>query len=257
MDELGLSLHDGVATLLIDRPAKRNALSQAMLAALPELLSQAAADPQVRVLVLTGGAGRAFSAGADIEEFEQVYATPHSAAAFAALFAGAQTAVASFPKPSAAMISGACVGGGCGLALGCDVRFADTSARFGVTPARLGLAYALADTKRLTDAVGFEAAFDLLYSARLIDAEDALRIGLVGQVCAPEALEATVAAWTRRVAANASSSLAAVKDMITRIRAGATADDAVTRAIFTDAFASADFAEGRRAFVEKRRPDFA
>jgi enoyl-CoA hydratase/carnithine racemase len=257
MDELALTLSDGVATLLIDRPAKRNALSQAMLAALPDLLSQAAADPAVRVLVVTGGAGRAFCAGADIDEFAQVYATPQASAAFTVLFAGAQTAMAGFPKPTAAMISGACVGGGCGLALGCDVRFADTSARFGIIPARLGLAYALADTKRLTDAVGFETASDLLYSARLIDADEALRIGLVGQVTAPDALEATVRAWANRVAANATSSLAAIKGMINRIRAGAAGDDAATRAIFTEAFASADFSEGRLAFIEKRRPNFS
>jgi enoyl-CoA hydratase/carnithine racemase len=165
--------------------------------------------------------------------------------------------MASFPKPSLAMISGACIGGGCALALGCDLRFADASARFGVTPARLGLAYTLADTKRLTDAVGYEAALDLLYSARLIDADEALRIGLVGRVTAPAELEAAVKAWAARAAANAATSLAAIKAVVTRVRQGASADDAVTRALFTDAFASADFAEGRRAFVEKRRPDFA
>jgi enoyl-CoA hydratase/carnithine racemase len=256
MDELSLTKSAGVATLLIDRPAKRNALNQAMLAALPPLLEEAAQDPGVRVLVVTGGAGRAFSAGADIDEFEAVYATPEATAAFTALFAGAQTAMASFPKPSVAMISGACIGGGCGLALGCDVRIADDSARFGITPAKLGLAYALEDTKRLTDAVGFEAAFDLLYSARVIHAAEALGIGLVGQVTTPDALEATVSAWTGLVAANAGSSLSAIKTMINRIRAGAVRDDATTRAIFTDAFASADFAEGRLAFTEKRQPTF-
>jgi enoyl-CoA hydratase/carnithine racemase len=256
MDELALTHSAGVGTLLIDRPAKRNALSRAMLAAIPRLLEQAAQDPSVRVLVVTGGSGRAFSAGADIDEFEEVYATLEATAAFTALFAGAQTAMASFPKPSLAMISGACVGGGCALALGCDVRIADDSARFGITPAKLGLAYALADTRRLTDAVGFEAAFDLLYSARLIDAAEALRIGLVGQVTRPETLEATVSAWTGMVAANAPTSLSAIKSMINRVRAGAMQDDDATRAIFTDAFASADFAEGRLAFVEKRPPDF-
>jgi enoyl-CoA hydratase/carnithine racemase len=256
MDELTLTSIAGVATLLIDRPAKRNALSRAMLAAIPRLLAQAAQDRGVRVLVVTGGAGRAFSAGADIDEFEAVYATPEATADFTALFAGAQTAMGSFPKPSLAMISGACIGGGCGLALGCDVRIADDSARFGITPAKLGLAYGLEDTKRLTDAVGFEAAFDLLYSARIIDAAEALRIGLVGHVTAPEGLQATVSAWTDMVAANARSSLFAVKTMINRVRAGAAEEDAAARGIFTQAFAGPDFAEGRQAFVEKRRPKF-
>lgn len=251
-----LSHADGVGTLLIDRPEKRNALSRAMLAALPKLLAQAAADPAIRVLIVTGGAGRAFSTGADIGEFEEVYATREATEHFAALFAGAQAAMAGFPKPSVAMVSGPCVGGGCGLALGCDMRFADSDARFGITPAKLGLDYGLSDTRRVVDAIGYAAASDLLFSGRLIDAVEAGRIGLVSRVVAPDALDATTRDWAEAAARMSPASHRSIKATLSRIRGGATVDDAQSREAFMAAFASADFAEGRRAFVERRAPDF-
>ena len=255
-EPLRLSHADGVGTLLINRPAKRNALSRAMLAALPDLLAQAAADPAIRVLIVTGGAGRAFSTGADIGEFEEVYATRAATEHFAGLFAGAQSAMADFLKPAIAMISGPCVGGGCGLALGCDLRFADSNALFGITPAKLGLYYGLADTRRVVDAIGFAATSDLLLSGRLIDAAEAARIGLVARVVAPEALEAATREWAQAAARLSPASHRSIKITLNRIRGGASDDDAQSREAFLAAFAGADFAEGRSAFVARRAPDF-
>ena len=253
---LRLSRAGAVGTLLIDRPNKRNSLDGPTLRQLPELLRLAAADPELRVLILTGGEGADFSAGADIDEFEEICASPDAVIAFEQVFAAAQSAVEDFPKPLVAMISGACVGGGCGLVLGCDVRFADTKARFGITPAKLGLAYGLADTRRLVDAVGPANAADLLFSAKLIDAAHALRIGLATAVLEPDQLLAHTTNWAKAVAANAPSSLQALKDTLRRVRAGARTDDPASRASFVAAFYHDDFREGRHAFAERRHPQF-
>lgn len=254
---LKLTRLNGVGTLLIDRVEKRNALNLEMLRHLPGLLAEVAEDPACKVLIVTGGAGRVFSAGADIEEFEQIYATQAATAEFTKVFATAQTAMANLPKPAIAMVAGACVGGGCALTLGCDVRFADTNARFAIPPARLGLVYSLADTSRLVRSVGISNAADLLFTGRLIDADEALRMGLVSRVAEPSALDAETRAWAQSVAANAQSSHRATKAILARIRDGAAHDDAATIELFTEAFSSTAFAEGRQASVQKRAPDFS
>lgn len=254
---LRLTCCDAVGTLSINRSSKRNSLDSETLRQLPELLSTAAADANLRVLILTGGAGCDFSAGADIDELEIISATPSAVVKFQGIFAAAQTAVESFPKPVIAMISGACVGGGCGLVLGCDVRFADTTARFGITPAKLGLAYGLADTRRLVEAVGHANAADLLFSAKLIDASEAVRVGIATRVLATECLLAETTAWAMGIAANAPSSLSTIKQILRRVRDGARDDDDASRAMFAAAFEGTAFAEGRKAFAEHRRPYFA
>lgn len=255
-EPLRLRWQNGVGELHIDRPEKRNALSRAMLAALPGLLVQAANEPGIRVLIVTGGAGRDFSTGADIGEFEEIQASRAATEAFAQMFAGAQDAMARFPKPAIAMISGACVGGGCGVALGCDLRFADSTARFGITPAKLGLDYGLADTRRLVDAVGFASASDLLFAARLCDATEALQIGLISRLSSPEDLKGVTWEWAQAAAGMSPASHRTIKSTLARIRYGARDDDGISRDTFIAAFGSADFAEGRQAFANRRTPDF-
>jgi enoyl-CoA hydratase/carnithine racemase len=253
---LSLIREGPVGILSIDRPTKRNALNSALLDTWPDLLRAAADDDAVRVLVVTGGAGAPFCAGADIEEF-QSFAQDHDALTlFCERFALAQEAMASFPKPAIAMISGPCIGGGCGLALGCDLRLADTGAKFGITPAKLGLDYAIADTNRLVEAVGFSHAAELLFSARLIPAAEALAIGLVNRVIEPAALRVETMALANMIAANAPSTLRSVKAHFQAIRRGEIGDDAQSRQAFIKAFAGPDFAEGLAAFREKRPPCF-
>jgi enoyl-CoA hydratase/carnithine racemase len=164
--------------------------------------------------------------------------------------------MADFPKPAIAMISGACIGGGCGLALGCDLRIADQTAKFGITPAKLGLDYSIADTKRLVDAVGFAHAADLLFSGRLVGAAEALAMGLVNRLFDPMSLASETMAIAQAIAANAPTSLRSIKSHLKAIRAGQTADDPASRATFLQVFEGRDFAEGLAAFAEKRPAGF-
>ncbi|HYE49685.1 MAG TPA: enoyl-CoA hydratase-related protein, partial [Azospirillaceae bacterium] len=172
---------DGLGRLVLNQPARRNALSLEMWRLIPARLAEAAADSAIRVLVVQG-AGGTFAAGADISEFGTVYATREDAAAYAADMAAALDGLAGFAKPTLALIEGACVGAGLGVALACDLRFAAADARLGVTPAKLGLVYPLGDTRRLVQAVGPSHAKDLLFTGRLVDAAEALSMGLLNRV---------------------------------------------------------------------------
>jgi enoyl-CoA hydratase/carnithine racemase len=212
-------------------------------------------DSEIRALIITGR-GETFAAGADIGEFDAAYETEASAAAYLACMAAAQDAVMRCGKPTIAMIRGACIGAGCGLALACDIRFTDSSGRFGITPAKLGMIYTLADTKRLVDAVGLAVAHDLLLSGRLIEADEAARLGLVNRIVSRESLEAATHDYALALCENAPSSLRGIKTVLGMVRAGAMGETEESRALFLHALTTADFAEGKAAFREKRRPRF-
>ncbi|WP_310475783.1 enoyl-CoA hydratase-related protein, partial [Sandarakinorhabdus sp.] len=152
--------------------------------------------------------------------------------------------------PTIAYVEGDAVGGGCGLALACDIRIATPSARFGITPAKLGIVYPLHDVKLLVDLIGPGQAKRMLFSAALLDADEAHRIGLVELLAGgPSCIKDAIVTASRQ-------STMAVKGFVRRVLDGQTADDAETLAIFAAAFASADFAEGAAAFVERRPPQF-
>lgn len=254
-DPLVLEIVGDVARLTVNRPEKRNALTRAMWAALPERVA-AFEQSAARVLVVAG-AGGAFAAGADIGEFETVYATRDSTAEYFARVSDGMEALARCGKPTVAEVRGACVGGGLGLALCCDLRIAAADARFAITPAKLGLTYSLADTKRLTDAVGPSTAKDMLFTGRLLDAGEALKVGLVNAVVDPEALDAAVAEKARAIAEASGWSARTTKAIVAKILNGAAADDAESSAWLLDAVEGDDFHEGRAAFVEKRTPRFS
>jgi enoyl-CoA hydratase/carnithine racemase len=238
------------ATITISNPAKRNIMSLDMWRALPGLLDGLAADPAVRVLVLTG-AGDTFCAGADIAGMTDP-ATGSALTQTAAV--EAEEALAAFPKPTLAAIRGFCVGGGCQLAAACDLRFAAEGARFGVTPARLGIVYAASSTRRLVALVGPAAAKHLLFSAELIGDERALRVGLVDEVLPDgEGLRKRVEEFTTVLAARSLLTQAAAKEFA--------ALDAATTEARTEHWArqaklSGDTAEGVAAFLEGREPRF-
>ncbi|MCQ4206398.1 enoyl-CoA hydratase/isomerase family protein [Streptomyces longispororuber] len=238
--QITYSVADGVATVVIDHPAKRNAMTDTMWAALPPLLAGLAADPAVRAVVLTG-AGETFCAGADISTLK--------AGAAQGLAVAAEEALAAFPKPTLAVVRGYCVGGGSQLAAACDLRFAAEGALFGVTPAKLGIVYPASSTRRLASLVGPATAKYLLFSGELIDTERALRSGFVDEVWAGAELDKRVAEFTRVLAARSQLTQAAAKEFA----AGRTDRDAYWA---EQARGSGDTAEGVAAFLERRAPDF-
>lgn len=255
MTAVRLDCRPPLAFLVLDRPDKLNALNEAMWRAIPPLVAEVAAAPGLRVLVLRG-AGPAFAAGADIAELAQIAETPARRQAFADAVYEAQGALARLAKPTLARIHGACIGGGCGLALACDFRWCEPGARFGITPARLGLSYRLEETKRLVDLVGPARAKDLLFSARLIEAAEAAQWGLVDRVVPAEALDAETEAYALLLAEQAPGTQRATKRVVEKILDGAARDDAESTGLFLDAFEGADFREGQAAFMAKRRPRF-
>lgn len=222
-----------------------------MWQALPEVCDRLAG---ARVVVVTG-AGGAFSAGADIAEFDTVYADEQSIRAANGVVRAAQQALADLPCPVIAQIDGVCVGGGCGLALHADLRFASDRSKFAITPARLGLAYSFEDTARLVRTVGMSSAKDILFSARLLASDEALRVGLVDFVVPAKALEGAVEEYIATLAALSAESQAIAKATINAVAAGCDPDDAC-RARFEASFSSRDFREGVAAFRGKRKPDF-
>ncbi|MET8076525.1 enoyl-CoA hydratase/isomerase family protein [Streptomyces sp. NPDC005303] len=233
---------DSVATVVIHHPAKRNAMTAAMWQALPPLLDTLAADPDVRALVLTGEGGT-FCAGADISTLRR---SPEEAQGLAVR---AEEALAAFPKPTLAAIRGHCVGGGSQLAAACDLRFAEEGALFGVTPAKLGIVYPASSTRRLVSLVGPAAAKYLLFSGELIDAQRALRTGLIDEVLPEGELDKRVGEFTRILTSRSQLTQAAAKEF-----ANGRTD---RHAYWTgQARGSGDTAEGVAAFLERRTPRF-
>jgi enoyl-CoA hydratase/carnithine racemase len=245
---------DGIAVLTLDRPAKRNAMTLAMWAAIPDLLARLAAEPRVRVL-LVSGAGETFSAGADITELREVYADPHRADAYHATNVAAEEALAGFPHPTIAVVRGACVGGGCQLAIACDLRIAEPKARFGIPPARLGVVYPAVPTARLVRLVGPARAKFLLFTAELVSAERALTYGLVDDVVPADDLEQRALQLGAAIAGHSRQTLGAAKAVADAVADGDDAQEAVEPWERASRHAP-DVREGLASFVERRPPRF-
>jgi enoyl-CoA hydratase/carnithine racemase len=201
------------------------------------------------VLVLTG-AGEHFCAGADISE---LHSDGRGGDDYSSV--GAERALAEFPKPTLAAVRGFCVGGGCQLAAACDLRFAADDARFGITPAKLGIVYPVSAVTRLVRLVGPSAAKYLLYSAELVDAPHALRVGLLDEIVPPGDLDARVAAFAATLTTRSQLTQQATKDVVDSIVAG-TLDEARLKAWSRESLHGADSAEGIAAFLARRPPNF-
>ena len=242
------------ATLWLNRPEKRNALTVAMWSALPDLVAEAVADPELKRGFLRG-AGGAFGAGGDVAEMPEVYATSAAALLNDEKIQGAMKALENCPKPVIALIEGPCVGGGCGLALACDLRIGTTGSRYGVTPAKLGLVYGAGDTRRLVQAVGLSKAKDILFTGRLLEADEALASGLIDHLVSPDQLDLVAEDYARKISVASVYSIRAQKQIFALLRGGQ--DDAEeSRALFGQSFEGADFKEGFAAFMEKRPAQF-
>lgn len=243
---LRLDKDGAVARLLIDRPERHNAFNLAMWQALPGLLAQAEEDPAVRVVVLTSARGGLFCAGADIGEMLAAREDETLRSATQAAINTAQWALARCAKPTLAFVDGDAIGGGCGLTLACDMRVATARARFGITPARLGLVYPLHDTALLVDLVGPGQARRLMFSGILIGAEEALRIGLI------EEIADSAHALVNAMAVNSAFSISAIKRTVQRVIDGDKVEDEASLALFASAFVEGDFGERAAAFLKRK-----
>lgn len=253
--KLAVSIDGAVATIAVDNPAKRNAFDLEMWKALPPIMAALDADERVRVVVLRGAGKLAFTAGADIGEFETVRADAASGRLYEAANEAAFWAVAHCSKPVIAMIRGFCLGGGFGLALACDLRIAAEDAIFGIPAARLGIGYPPGAMKLATAVLGGPAAKDLFFTARRIGASEAERLGAVQRVVPDEILEGTALALAQDIAQNAPMTIVAAKAAIDAA-AGIAKPGSDPVALADACFDSADAREGRRAFLEKRSPVF-
>jgi enoyl-CoA hydratase/carnithine racemase len=256
MSDLVKDIHPPIARVTINRPDRRNAISSAMWQELAAIAVRLHDDPTIKIVVITGAGDAAFSAGADILEMQQGLADPPRMKVMQQAVLDAQVAWERLPIPTLAVIRGACTGGGCGLALACDLRLATPDAFFAIPPAKLGLAYSLADTKRLHDLVGPSRTKEILYTGRRILAEEALALGLINEIVAAEALDERAVTLAREIAGNASNSVRAAKAVVNMITAGVPAETAESRHYYDESFSSPEFLEGARAFMEKRRPRF-
>lgn len=256
MSELEIEFAAPVARVTLNRPAKHNAVTADMWRALPAVARQIEAMPAIRAVLLQGAGTAAFSAGADIAEMRQNLAHPERMREMQDAVLVAMDAWAALPVPTIAVIRGACTGGGCGLALACDLRLATPESFYSVPPAKLGLVYGLADTRRLVDLVGPSRAKDILFTARRIAAQEALAIGLINEIHTTEAIEARAQALVDSIATNAGHSVRSAKVIVNAIASGIRTETDATRQLFNSAFASPEFAEGARAFLEKRLPRF-
>ncbi len=248
----GSSLH-----IRFNNPARHNALSVDMWGAVPALLAQAVANDAVRLVVFSGAGDKSFVSGADISQFEDQRAAREAVVRYEALAEEALTAIADCAKPTLACIQGYCIGGGVNVAIACDLRIASSDSVFSVPAARLGLGYRFSAMKNLIDLIGPGATKDLFFTARRIDAQEALALGLVSRTCAPADLQALLAEYCDALGANAPLTIHAAKVIAAEVLKPASDIQLEhCQQLIRDCFDSADYAEGRRAFMEKRKPVF-
>ena len=246
-----------IGWLTFNNPARRNALSYAMWDGISAIIDDFANDPDIRVIVLKGAGDAAFCAGADISEFETARSTPDQVAHYDAAGDRASASIQSVPKPTIAMINGFCVGGGMGLALDCDLSIAAENARFGIPAAKLGIGYGHEGVAQLIDVVGPSFAKAIFFTGGTFPAQEAYAMGLVNKITADDALEADVRGYCATIAANAPLSHQCMKTTINELGVRGRAPDlALCEELVARCFESEDYVEGRRAFMEKRKPAF-
>jgi enoyl-CoA hydratase/carnithine racemase len=244
-----------VGWLVFNNPERRNAVSLDMWQAIPAVLDEFAADAAIRVVVLAGAGDKAFVSGADISQFEKERAGADAVRRYDEIGERAQSRLQNFDKPVIAMIRGYCLGGGLNIAALCDLRIAAEDARFGIPAARMGLGYRASSMKKLVDLVGKAATLEIMLTARQFSAAEALHMGLVHKVVPVAELERATGEYCDMLAANAPLTMRAAKRIIGEVTRNSY-DAAACDAWVKECFASEDYIEGRRAFMEKRKPVF-
>jgi len=251
-------VEDGVGWLIFNNPERHNAVSLEMWEATSAIVEHYEHDPAVRVVVLKGAGDKAFVSGADISQFEKQRSSAEAIAHYEAISTHAMHQLTDLSKPTLALIHGYCLGGGVGIALACDIRIASESARFGIPAARLGLGYNWAGVKKLVDLVNPAFAKEIFFTARQFSAAEAQAMGLINRVVSDGELETYVRSYCGMIAENAPLTMAAVKVAVRELaKPSREIDRAKCDELVTRCFASQDYIEGRRAFMEKRKPVFS
>jgi enoyl-CoA hydratase/carnithine racemase len=253
-----LARKDGaVGHLIFNNPARHNAVSLDMWQAVGQIIDDFEKDDEIRVIVVSGAGGKAFVSGADISEFKEKRANEEAAAAYSKISEAARLKLQDTLKPTIAMIRGYCIGGGLATALACDIRIAAEGSRFGIPAARLGLGYAYDGIAKLIGLVGPAFAREIFYTARQFTAEEALAMGLINRLVPADELEDYVKNYCDTIAANAPLTIRAAKQIVREaLKDESQRDMALCKRVVDACFASEDYAEGRTAFMEKRRPVF-
>ena len=246
-----------VGWIVFNQPAKRNAINNEMWRGIPTAMARFDADPEVRCVVFRGAGTEAFAAGADISEFEKVRSDKAAVADYDGLLDRVLHSIQGSLKPSVAMIHGYCMGGGLEIALACDLRYCGRSAQFGIPAAKLGLAYNVEGHKRLLETVGHARAREIMFLGRRYPADEAAAMGLVHRVLDDAGLERYVGEVIAALCDNAPLAIANSKTILEQyVKASGSPDALRMRAAIERCAASADYVEGRRAFMEKRKPRF-
>ncbi len=257
-EDILVSAQDGIATVTFNRPRQRNAISYHGWLELRRIAMVLNRDTSVRVVVFTGAGDDAFSAGADIKDFENYRDNSENAVVYAEAFDGAMDAIEGFSKPTICLIKGFCVGGGCELSMAADIRIAADNSRFGIPVARLSILVGYKEMRRLVQLVGPGNAAYILLSARLIDAREAHRIGLVTQTAPLEEVSDVAYDLAREMVPLAPLSQARHKKILQTVlkNPGLNSLSQEEELLPFTNFDSADFQEGRSAFIERRTPNF-
>jgi enoyl-CoA hydratase/carnithine racemase len=253
-----IARRDGaVGWMIFNNPERHNAVSLEMWQRAAEILGEFAQDGSIRVVVLAGAGSKAFVSGADISKFKDERQEAQAVAIYQAATDKAYETLRLVPVPTIAMIRGYCIGGGTAIAVSCDLRICSENSRFGVPAAKLGLGYGPKRAKPLVDLVGPAYAKEIYFTGRQLDAEEALRMGLVNRVVPDEALETTVADMAGVIAENAPLTVRSTKLTVNELmKDPAQRDLAACEAAVEACFKSNDYREGQAAFMEKRKPRF-
>ncbi len=256
-DKIITETEGSVARITFNQPEKRNAVSLEMWEAVEAALACFRDDKAIRTLILSGAGGKAFVSGADVSKFESERSGAEAVAHYNATTKRVYDAVEAFPKPVIAQIDGFCIGGGVALALCCDIRICGENSQFAIPAARLGLGYGYEGIKRLVDVVGPAFAKEIFFTARRFDAEEARIMGLVNRVVPADQVAATALELAATIAGNAPMTVDSVKFVVRQAVTPESRQDLETAAqMVRNCFASQDYIEGRRAFMEKRKPAF-
>ncbi len=256
-DKIIIESDGAIGNIIFNNPDRRNAVSPDMMEAVDEGLDKLLGDDSIRVLVITGTGGKSFISGSDISKFEKHRATPEQVEEYNQRSARVHDKITGSPKPTIAKINGFCMGGGVGFALDCDIRICSDHSVFGIPATKLGLGYRYASVKRLVDIVGPAYAKEILFTSNRFSAEDALKMGLVQRMVPEADLESTVKETADTIAGNAPMTVNSIKTIVANIvKDPAERDLETCEAMVKACFDSEDYIEGRRAFMEKRKPDF-